>query len=78
MEAMLYFYTNVQYDAKYLIVIKVAICAVSSGLALVIWNFELVLALSGAFELLAMYIGPVLLEVCSLYFVLSDTLIRVD
>merc|ERR1719361_345951 len=61
-EAMLYFYTNTEYNPKYLIVIKVAICVISSGLALLVWNFELVLALSGAFELLAMYIGPVILE----------------
>ena len=78
---MLYFYADIEYNAMYLIVIKVVICVLSSGLALVIWDFGLVLALSGATQLLAMYIGPVILEWKSRQFmneICSDNDQRVD
>lgn len=80
-ESMLYFYGGIEYNAMYLIVIKVVICVLSSGLALLIWDFGLVLALSGATQLLAMYIGPVVLEWKSRQFlneICSDDDQRVD
>ena len=42
--------------------IKIILCTLVSGLALLEWNFELILAFSGAFKLLACYLGPCILE----------------
>lgn len=63
-EACMYYYSSgrIVAHSRNSIIIKVVICVLGSGLALGITNFELVLALSGAFKLLATYIGPVILE----------------
>ena len=50
------------YRQRYVVMIKVILCTLVSGLALLEWNFELILALSGAFKLLACYLGPCILE----------------
>merc|ERR1712242_551300 len=42
--------------------IKVLLCVCVSALALAEYDFELILALSGAFKLLATYVGPCILE----------------
>ena len=63
-EACLYYYSGgcIEKHPRNNIIIKVAICVLGSGLALGITDFELVLALSGAFKLLATFIGPVIME----------------
>jgi len=63
-EACMYFYSGgrIEQNPRNSIILKVCICVLGSGLALGITDFELVLALSGAFKLLATYIGPVILE----------------
>eukprot|EP01083_Nonionella_stella_P015446 43235_1 len=46
----------------YKIVFRVLVCTITAILALIEWNFDLILAVSGAFGLLAVYGGPCILE----------------
>eukprot|EP01084_Bolivina_argentea_P101323 181681_1 len=50
------------YHQRYVVIIKITLCTLVSGLALIEWNFELILAISGAFKLLATYVAPCYLE----------------
>ena len=50
------------YENRYSILIRCLICTLSAILALIEWNFDFILAVSGAFSLLAVYIGPCLVE----------------
>lgn len=50
------------YDKRYSILFRVLICTSTAILALIEWNFDLILAISGAFGLLATYGGPCILE----------------
>ena len=61
-EALIYTNENVAYDPRYIVVIKVLLCTCVSALALAEYDFELILALSGAFKLLATYAGMCLAE----------------
>lgn len=50
------------YENRYNILFRLLICTSTAILALIEWNFDLILAISGAFGLLAVYGGPVVLE----------------
>ena len=50
------------YDKRYSILFRVLVCTLTAILALIEWNFDLILAISGAFGLLAVYVGPCILE----------------
>ena len=50
------------YDKRWSILFRVLVCTSTAILALIEWNFDLILAISGAFGLLAVYGGPCILE----------------
>eukprot|EP00483_Globobulimina_turgida_P013269 UN13293 len=57
------------YNQRYIVIIKITLCTLVSGLALIEWNFELILAIAGAFGLLPLYIAPCYLEYKSKQFI---------
>jgi len=50
-----------QYKNRYNILFRLLICTLTAVLALIEWNFDLILAISGAFGLLGVYGGPTIL-----------------
>ena len=50
-----------QYENRYNILFRLLICTLTAILALIEWNFDLILAISGAFGLLGVYGGPTIL-----------------
>eukprot|EP01084_Bolivina_argentea_P203253 347178_1 len=49
-------------NKKYNVLFRILICTLTAMLALIEWNFDLILSVSGAFGLLAVYGGPCVLE----------------
>ncbi len=50
-----------RYENRYNILFRLLICTLTAILALIEWNFDLILAISGAFGLLGVYGGPTIL-----------------
>merc|ERR1719454_415533 len=50
-----------RYENRYNILFRLLICTLTAILALIEWNFDLILAISGAFGLLGVFGGPTML-----------------